>query len=389
MNLIEKRLDETMAPWAMLHKDSGGRLYHQQPHEHRTCFQRDRDRIIHSKAFRRLGYKTQVFMNSAGDNYRTRLTHSLEVAQVARSAAQALNLNADYAEALALAHDLGHTPFGHAGQEALNHLMRDHGGFEHNRQSLRIVSSLETRYLEFHGLNLTRSTLKGMMKHAQVYECDPDLRPICQQRSQEQPGLEAALVDQCDRIAYVHHDLEDGLDARILNLDDLRGLDFWRTAWQDVLEQNPHTFQKVRSQVQIRSVIRYLMDHCIRDLQDTSSQNLRNLAIQNQADLKALKKSDYPVGYTSLMGERIRVMQDFLYQRLYRFPAVMQMSRRGARIIETLFGEYASLPALMPSHFQIRIAAFGLERVIADYISGMTDRFALHEYSRLTGHRML
>ena len=381
----ERELDCGLAPYAMQHGESGGRLHGNEPHPYRTCYQRDRDRIIHSKAFRRLGYKTQVFINSAGDNYRTRLTHSLEVAQISRSVSASLRLNPDFAEALALSHDLGHTPFGHAGQEALNRLMREHGGFEHNRQSLRIVSFLETRYLDFAGLNLTRSTLKGMMKHGSVYESDGELRDLCLQRKDEAPALEAALVDQCDRIAYVHHDLEDGLDSRILTLDALAELPFWTETWKRIERESGERFRLARTPLKIRSVIRALMNECISDLLDVTAGNLQALVPRKLSDILQLDLAKYPVAFSGAMKERIAQLQRFLHERLYRYPKVMQMSRRGARIIETLFEEFLHYPELMPEHYQRRIEISGIHRVVSDYIAGMTDRYAYTEFSRLTG----
>lgn len=376
--------NEQMAAYAMSIEHHGGRLHGDEVHPYRDFFQRDRDRIIHSKAFRRLGYKTQVFINSAGDNYRTRLTHSLEVAQISRSISQALGLNPDFAEALALSHDLGHTPFGHAGQEALNNMMKDHGGFEHNRQSLRIVSFLESRYLDFRGLNLTRSVLKGMMKHKSIYKCDRNLADVCLERGKENPCLEAALVDMCDRIAYVHHDLEDGLDSRILNTENLAELSIWNQTWER-LYKNQKNFSKARKSVKIRNIIREMMNECIHDLLTTTSDNLEKLQLKNLEDLLKMPAENYPVKFSPEMKQQMNLIQNFLYNNLYRYSEVMQMSRRGSKIIETLFDEFRSYPQLMPVHYQDQIDQDGLERVVSDYISGMTDRFAFQEYSRLTG----
>lgn len=387
LSMTELSADELLAPYAMLHRHAGGRLHGPEPHGYRTAYQRDRDRIIHSKGFRRLGYKTQVFVNHEGDNYRTRLTHSLEVAQISRSICGALRLNQDFAETLALGHDLGHTPFGHAGQDALDRLMRDHGGFEHNCQSLRLVSRLETRYPEYEGLNLTRATLKGMLKHARVYECDAELQPICDERAGESMILEAALVDHCDRLAYIHHDLEDGLDSRILDREELFELDLWQDAWRSVEAKSGDRFRQSRTELRIRAVIRHMMDRSISDLYETTRANLAELDPASQAEILSTPPGSgaYPVRYSGAMREVLAEVQRFLFRRLYRFPRVERMSRRGARIIEFLFQEYVDYPGMMPEHYQQRIEAAGLHRVVSDYIAGMTDRFAAKEYRGLSG----
>ena len=383
-NTLEELADRALAPYAMLHRNYGGRLHGEEPHAYRTVFQRDRDRVIHSKGFRRLGYKTQVFVNHEGDNYRTRLTHSLEVAQISRSICGALQLNQDFAETIALAHDLGHTPFGHAGQDALNRVMREYGGFEHNCQSLRLVSLLETRYLDYSGLNLARKTLKGMLKHARIYECDPQLEEIRAERARENLILEAALVDHCDRLAYIHHDLEDGLDSQILDRDELFELLPWRDARLAVQKKSGAAFERAREPLRIRAVIHYMMDRSISDLFETTRANLERLQPASQAELLAAG-DEYPVRYSQEMREILGSCQQFLFRRLYRFPRVEQMSRRGARIIEFLFREYVDHPGMMPTHYQQRISDAGVYRVVSDYIAGMTDRFAAKEYRNLTG----
>ncbi|MCB1322667.1 MAG: dNTP triphosphohydrolase, partial [Leptospiraceae bacterium] len=294
----EEYADSLLAPYAMLNRENGGRLHGAEPHAYRSVYARDRDRIIHSKAFPRLGYKTQVFINTEGDNYRTRLTHSLEVAQISRSVCSALGLNPEFAEILALGHDLGHTPFGHAGQDTLNELMRDHGGFEHNCQSLRLVSMLETRYIEYPGLNLTRATLKGMMKHNRVYDCDTHLMELARNRSGENPCLEAALVDHCDRIAYIHHDLEDGLDASILELDSLRELPAWQRYYQEVEQKYADRFQAARKPLRIRAVIRHMMNICISDLVRETAQRLKRNSPTNLRAVLAMPGRDYPVRFS-------------------------------------------------------------------------------------------
>ncbi|MCB1326069.1 MAG: deoxyguanosinetriphosphate triphosphohydrolase [Leptospiraceae bacterium] len=381
----EEYADSLLAPYAMLNRYHGGRIHGEEPHAYRTAYARDRDRVVHSKAFRRLGYKTQVFINTEGDNYRTRLTHSMEVAQISRSVCQALRLNSEFAETLALAHDLGHTPFGHAGQDALNDLMREKGGFEHNCQSLRIVTTLETRYLQYRGLNLTRASLEGMMKHARVYECDQELQEVCDLRHRRRPCLEAMLVDHCDRIAYLHHDIEDGVDSRILSYEQLFELPAFRAAHERVVAKEHDRFQVARMPLRVRAVVRSMMNACITDLLETTGARLEQAAPHDLGEVRAMSTDEYPVAFSPGMRSNLAEISRFLFARLYRFPRVMQMSRRGARIIEFLFEEFTAHPELMPEHVQARVEAHGLYRVVADYISGMTDRFANREHGFLTG----
>jgi len=377
--------DASLARYAVSDRDHGGRIYPEPEVPYRTAYQRDRDRIIHSKAFRRLGYKTQVFVNTEGDNYRTRLTHSIEVGQIARSVAGALRLNRDYAEALALAHDLGHTPFGHSGQNALHELMKDHGGFEHNRQSLRIVADLETRYPELPGLNLTRSTLAGMMKHSSIYECDAHLLEILELRREKNPYLEATIVDLCDRIAYIHHDLEDGLDANILEPEELFELAPWKDAYREAEKKSRESFGRARLSLRLRATIRRLMNRCITDLIESTHENLQALDLKKSGEALDLEREEYPVRLSATMTEIVNTFHKFLFARLYRNPRVSKMSRRGETIIEYLFQEYLPRRELLPEHFSARIPQDGAERVISDYISGMTDRFAFKEYRYLSG----
>lgn len=379
----EEYADTLLVSYAMRHTASEGRLFAEEPDPYRTCFQRDRDRIIHSKAFRRLGYKTQVFANSEGDNYRTRLTHSLEVAQLSRSVACTLRLNQDYTECLALAHDLGHTPFGHAGQDTLHALMKAHGGFEHNCQSLRIVAELETRYLDFNGLNLTLATLAGMMKHTRIYTCDTSLEEICQKRSQESPNLEAALVDICDQVAYLHHDLEDGLDSNLLKVEELTEITLWRDTQQTVAATHNETLQAARPQVRFRFLLKQMLSHCIQDLITETRRQLDQQNPQTLQDITALKPQDHPLRFSAPLQKNLKQLRTFLFERLYRHPSVNQMARRGARIIQLLFTEYSQHPEILPRHVQARIPQHGLHRVVSDYISGMTDRFAAQAYSYL------
>ena len=380
---LENMEDRHLAAYAVRHGEHAGRLHEEPEHPFRTALHRDRDRVLHSKAFRRLGYKTQVFVNSEGDNYRTRLTHSLEVAQISRSVARSLSLNADYAETLSLAHDLGHTPFGHAGQDALHRLMQGHGGFEHNCQSLRIVSALESRYPSWPGLNLTRITLAGMMKHGRIYSCDEHLEGIREMRTGV--SLEARLVDLCDRIAYLHHDLEDGLDSGYLTMEDLSKETFWVHAFEECMDTNGLEFREARLPLQIRTVVRSLLNECLNDLIQSSSEAIENAKFLSLQDVFTLQPAELPVRNSSGVKSRLQSMHTFMKEKLYMDPSVKRMSYRGEKMIEYLFQTYCNRPDLMPSHVQVRVPEVGLERVIADYISGMTDRFAEKEFRYLSG----
>ena len=359
----------SLASYAVQNHEDGGRFHPEDLHPYRSSFQRDRDRIIHSKAFRRLAYKTQVFVNSEGDIYRNRLTHSLEVAQISRSVSFALGLNQDLAEALALGHDLGHPPFAHAGQESLNTLMEGEGGFEHNCQGLRQLTKLEIRYLDFPGLNLTRTTLKGIMKVPRIYDCDQELRKLLEERSKFPPCLEAHLVDLCDRVAYLHHDLEDGLDSDILKCEELGALEHWREAWRELKEKKGKKFVEAREAVRIRSVIRCMLDRSIKDL------------IQNSLGKLKAKETDFlsrpsPIHLGKKYQSYLNEIHKYLYRYFYQSPRVIEMSRRGARIIENLFAFFLEHPSKMPKHYQDWIEKEGIHRTVADYIAGMTDRFA-------------
>lgn len=384
---LQKRLravNDSLASYAIQDHEEVERIHTEELHPYRSAFQRDRDRIIHSKGFRRLGYKTQVFANSEGDNYRTRLTHSIEVSQISRSVAAALQLNQDLAETLALAHDLGHTPFGHAGQDALHEMMKQFGGFEHNCQSIRIVSLLESKYLDWNGLNLTKATLKGMLKHERIYAEDTHLLSILEERKREGPCLEAVLVDQCDRLAYIHHDLEDGVDSKILRLDDIMEIPSFKAKYTSL--EKKESFQKARFPLRIRVAIRMLMDESIGDLVEESKKNLQKLNLKTRNDLSSLKGGEFPISVSLKTKETLAELQKFLFKELYRNPKVTHMSRRGARIISFLFNEYRENPQLLPRHIQERAKTFSLERTVADYVSGMTDRFAESAYSNLSGN---
>ena len=372
---FEAREAAALAPYAMRSGASRGRRHAEPEHALRMVFQRDRDRIIHSTAFRRLEYKTQVFVNHEGDYYRTRLTHTMEAAQVTRTLARILGLNEDLAEAVALAHDLGHTPFGHAGERALDRLMGPHGGFDHNSQSLRIVDVLEERYPTFRGLNLSWEVREGIVKHStrydrpQVREFDPELAPC----------LEAQIVDFADEIAYNAHDIDDGLKSGMLEPEDLAGASLWADAMSEVGTRAPGASPHVRHYQGVRLVI----DRLVTDLCDTLLGRIRELRIERLADVRAVKPR--LVEFSPAMTERNRELKTLLYDRLYTHYRVTRMTQKADRIMSALFEVYMHEPKQLPPHVTRRVAEEGesIPRVIADYIAGMTDRFALQEHKKL------
>jgi dGTPase len=372
---FEAREAAALAPYAMRSRDSRGRRHAEPEHALRMAFQRDRDRIIHSSAFRRLEYKTQVFVNHEGDYYRTRLTHTMEAAQITRTLARILGLNEDLAEAVALAHDLGHTPFGHAGERTLDRLMAPHGGFDHNSQSLRIVDVLEERYPTFRGLNLSWEVREGIVKHStrydrpQVREFDPDLAPC----------LEAQIVDFADEIAYNAHDIDDGIKSGMLDPDELAQASLWAEAMGEVGRRAPSASARVRYYQGVRLVI----DRLVTDLCESLLGRIRELGIASLADVRAVKPR--LVEYSPAMTERNRELKSFLYDRLYTHYRVTRMTQKADRIMSALFEVYMQEPKQLPPHVTRRAAEERetVPRVIADYIAGMTDRFALQEYKKL------
>ena len=376
--------DPSLAPFAQQDADSRGRRYPEPPPRHRTEFQRDRDRIVHSTAFRRLVYKTQVFVNHEGDLYRTRLTHSLEVAQIARSVARALRLNEPLAEAVCLAHDLGHTPFGHAGQDALNECMRDYGGFEHNLQSLRVVDELEERYAEFPGLNLTFEVREGILKHCSAANAR-QLGELGERfLARHQPGLEAQLANLADEIAYNNHDVDDGLRAGLISIEALRELAVFRRQYDTVTERYPD----LAGRRQIHEVVRRMIDYLVNDLIDASSQAIAAVA---PADVAAVRARSEPLMRFSdeVRAEHLELKR-YLREHLYRHYRVLRMTNKARKVIHELFDIMLEDVALMPTEHQgaaRRLEAeggrAGRARAVADYIAGMTDRFAILEHRRL------
>ena len=364
---------QTLAAYAMQSCHSLGRRFHEPPHPMRTVFQRDRDRIIHSAAFRRLEYKTQVFVNHEGDYYRTRLTHTLETAQITRTAARILGLNLDLAEAVALAHDLGHPPFGHAGEKMLNDLMRVHGGFDHNAQSLRTVDWIEVRYPHFRGLNLTFEVREGIIKHsafkgrAAAQEFDPASYPC----------LEAQIVDFADEIAYLAHDVDDGARAQMLTQADLEGSRLYREARSAVIEEH---------QIDDKRILRYqIVKHMInRMVTDLVTNMDRELASGKISSVEQVRQAGKPMaGFGPDVGEQVKELRQIMRDRLYRHYRVTRMTEKAGRVLARLFETYMAEPRQIPEHVLAGGQQESLARVIADYIAGMTDRFALDEYRKL------
>jgi dGTPase len=366
--------DQLLAPYAMRSAASRGRVHPEPEHPFRSAFQRDRDRIIHSTAFRRLEYKTQVFVNHEGDYYRTRLTHTMEAAQITRTIAKCLRLNGDLAEAVALAHDLGHTPFGHAGERVLNDLMAPHGGFEHNAQSLRIVDELEERYPEFRGLNLTWEVREGIVKHTPPYD-----KPLAAQFASGQgPCIEAQLVDYTDEIAYNSHDIDDGLKSGLLSFEQLEGATIWIEAYRAVRDQSPRASQRIWRYQAIRRII----DSFVTDLMVALEQRLAADRIETLDDVRRVGKPI--VGHSPEVEAKRLQLKAFLMDNLYRHYRVMRMAEKAKRVMTELFDAYMSEPKQLPPHVLARTrAGEPLARVIADYIAGMTDRFALEEHRKL------
>jgi dGTPase len=365
-----------LAPYATRSESSRGRQYQEQFKDSRPAFERDRDRIIHCAAFRRLEYKTQVFVNHEGDYYRTRLTHSLEVAQIARGIARQLALNEDLTEALALSHDLGHTPFGHTGEETLNNLMREHGGFEHNRQSLRIVELLEERYPGFPGLNLCWETREGIIKHSSDYD-RPGSHAASAYAPGEKPSLEAQIIDLADEIAYNNHDIDDGLKAGFITLQELRSVPIWAATWDLVAKKYPGLDEERH----VYQTISHLIGCLIGDLVAQVRRHLQAGGIDSVAAVRGA--SARLVDFSPEIKQQNRELKTFLYRQLYRHYKVERMRIKAERFLSLLFENYLEHPTLLPTAYQQRFELHGTERVVCDYLAGMTDRYALDEYKRL------
>ena len=364
-----------LAPYAQRSTASRGRRFAEPPPRHRTEYQRDRDRIVHSTAFRRLVYKTQVFVNHEGDLFRTRLTHSLEVAQIGRSVARALALNEDLVEAICLAHDLGHTPFGHAGQDALNACMNAHGGFEHNLQSLRVVDVLEERYATFDGLNLCFETREGMLKH-----CSRAAAATLGELGQRfldarQPAREAQVANLADEIAYNNHDVDDGIRSGLLSLDEIAATGIVRRH----LDLVRGVYPTLGGRRLVHETVRRMINTLVSDLVAQSRANIEAAA---PASVDAVRTAPPLIAFSPALREEQRELKRFLRQHLYQHFRVARMSRKSKRVVHELFQAFSEEPHLLPPQFQARYRDDGV-RAVADYIAGMTDRFAIREHRRL------
>lgn len=369
LTLLYAEEDSKLSEFAVKNSETEERFFPEPSHPYRLPLHRDRDRIFHSRAFKRLEYKTQVFINSEGDNFRTRLTHTLEVAGISRTVSTALGLNSNLAEVISLAHDLGHTPFGHAGQDILSHLMRDFGGFEHNKQSLRIVRSLENRYPEFPGLNLCRMTLIGLLKHGSDYE-KTDLYIM---RQEQGPSLEALVSDISDEIAYTHHDIEDGLERNLISAEKLKQCELWRKHYIESYE----LFSHLHDDLIIRKALRSMMNEVVTDLIETTERTLFHLNIMNRKNLgEAWKRGERPVGYSNEISPLVIQLKNYLKENLYQHENVVDKSRFGQKIIEFLFNYLLKNSSNIPDNYKKRAEQEGIHRAISDYISGMTDRYA-------------
>jgi dGTPase len=375
---------QDLALWASRPDESRGRRYPEQVAPGRTAFQRDRDRIVHSTAFRRLVYKTQVFLNHEGDLFRTRLTHSLEVAQLGRSIARALQLNEDLVEAIALAHDLGHTPFGHAGQDALNACMADHGGFEHNLQSLRVVDELEERYPQYNGLNLTFETREGILKHcsranAEKLEAHDPGGVGRRFLDRTQPGMEAQLCNLADEIAYNAHDIDDGVRSGLITMEQLAQVPLF----EDFRAQTLLEFPQLQGRRVLYETIRRMLSAQVYDVIDATRAALGTAGVRNADEVR---QAVHLVQFSDDMRQASGVLKQFLLKNLYRHPQVTQTTMQAQEVVRGLFAAYLAEPSQMQAGFAARSDT---PRAVADYIAGMTDRFAVREHERITGLKLL
>jgi len=371
---LEEREMGLLAPYAVKSGGSRGRRHTEPEDPFRSVFQRDRDRVIHSAAFRRLEYKTQVFVNHEGDHYRTRLTHTIEVSQIARSVSRALRLNEDLTEAIVLAHDLGHTPFGHAGERVMDSLMKGEGGFEHNLQSLRVVDVLEKRYPLFDGLNLSYEVREGICKHSSEYDHPP---PVSEFGDPGFPCLEAQVADIADEIAYCNHDVEDGIRSGMLTLASLESVGLWREAMAHVRS----IYNVIDEDTLCSRSISYMISALTQNLIRTSHARIGENGIRSSDDGRKCRTKC--ITFDSEMSPRKVELKEFLLREMYGNYRVIRMEQKARRIIGDLFRSYCERPEQLPPHIFSRVKAEGIKRVVCDYIAGMTDRYAMEEYRKL------
>jgi dGTPase len=363
----------TLSPFAQKSGDSRGRKYREPSHAYRTEFQRDRARIIHARAFRRLEYKTQVFLNGTGDHLRTRLTHSIEVASISRTIARALGLNEDLSEAVALAHDLGHSPFGHSGEEMLAECMRDHGGFDHNRQSVRVVELLENPYPNFPGLNLTFEVREGLRKHQAFYDS-----PAPGEEKYRCPSLEAQIANLADEITYYSHDLDDAVDFEILSAAQLEQNEVWHRSHCAVIARYPDAREPELHKLIIGDII----DVQVRDVITTSAQSIADAGVQSAEEVR--RQPAPLIRYSDDLFQANRALRKFLYQNVYYHPRVTTVNRRACEMLRKVFEAYLVDPARLGEAATKRLEKEGLHRTVCDYVAGMTDRYLLEEHARLS-----
>ena len=375
---IEEWEEKNLSPLAMKSRYSRGKKYKELEHPYRSLYQRDRDRIIHSAAFRRLEYKTQVYVYHEGDYYRTRLTHTLEVAQIGRTITKTLSLNEDLTEALCLAHDLGHTPFGHAGEETLNELMHDHGGFDHNLQGLRVVDILEERYPDFPGLNLSWETREGIIKHTTKYDNVGEyLKDFLELEPKKSPSLEAQVMDVADEIAYDNHDLDDGIKSHLISIEGLKNIEIWKKV--STMVQNKYS--GLNNDIYCSLVIRNMINGQVGDLLRASEKNIKKIGLKKWQEVR-----EYPkrlLVFSKEMSDLRGQLREFLYKNIYMHWKVNKMSDRARRFLKALYEVYCNNQRMLHPNFQKRISDYGIHRVVCDYIAGMTDRYALEEYKKL------
>ena len=369
---LEERERKTLAPWGMKSAASRGRIHREAEHPYRTAYQRDRDRVIHCKAFRRLEYKTQVFLNHEGDHYRTRLTHTLEVAQIGRTIARALGLNEDLAEAIALAHDMGHTPFGHSGEDALQQMMAQHGGFEHNRHGLRVVDVLEKQYPDFRGLNLTYEVREGIAKHTTQWDS-----PAAGGFEPGPAPLEAQAVELADSIAYDNHDLDDGLQAGILSEDALQEVPLWAEVARSVRE----AFGPLPAEQRRKQLVRYLINLLVTDLIDNSRRELERCSLAHPDDVR--RRKDNLIAFSRSFQARKEELEGYLHRAFYRDHRVVRVTNSARRFVIAIFEELVSDRRQLPPEYQRWAEQEGPHRAVCDYVAGMTDRYAQNQYRQL------